>query len=210
VRRHLADCRECRAELDWLRPAVDTLPASAPQVEPPPELKTRVMEAVEREAELLRAAGESADRPAPPSPPRRSRWPLALAPRAGLALVAGCVVAVAVVAALLASSGGAGTRTVRAQITNPALSHVQASLRVRGSRAELQVEGLPAPAANHVQELWVKRGGSPAAPAGTFVLESGSVRVTRPVHRGDVVLVTVERGRGAAAPTTQPIMTVRV
>ena len=135
---------------------------------------------------------------------------MTLAPRSALALAAACVVVVAVFAALLATLGGSATRTLRAHITNPALSRVQASLRVRGSHAELQVTGLPAPASNHVEELWVMRGGGPPSPAGTFVLGSGSVRVARPVHRGDLVLVTVEPGRGSTAPTTQPIMTVRI
>ena len=39
VRQHLSTCRECRADLEWLRAAADTLPASVPQVAPPPELK---------------------------------------------------------------------------------------------------------------------------------------------------------------------------
>ena len=39
VRRHLEGCPKCRAELDGLRVAVDALPASVEQVEPPPELK---------------------------------------------------------------------------------------------------------------------------------------------------------------------------
>jgi hypothetical protein len=68
------------------------------------------------------------------------------------------------------------------------------------------VARLPAPAAGHVDELWVKRGDAAPVPAGTFVVESGTVQLTQAVHRGDLVLVTVERGRGTAAPTTTPFI----
>src|SRR5437868_3920549 len=93
VREHLATCRECQAELEWLRAAVDALPASVPQVEPPPELEARVMEIVRAEAELLRAAGEAADRPQPPAPRRRRWWPYGSGLRPSVALVAACAAA---------------------------------------------------------------------------------------------------------------------
>jgi anti-sigma-K factor RskA len=210
VRDHLATCHECRAELEWLRAAVDALPASAPQVQPPPELKTRVMEIVEAEAELLRAAGAAADRPPAASHQRRRRWARMPAGRPALAFGAG-LAAIAVAAVLLATGGSTGTRTIQAQVTGPALSSgARASLQVRGGHAELVVRGLPAPAADHVDELWVQRGGGAPVPAGTFVVQSGSVEVARTVRPGDRVLVTVEPGGGAAAPTTPPIVVARV
>ena len=36
LERHLAGCEECRAELEWLRPAVQLLPESVERVEPSP------------------------------------------------------------------------------------------------------------------------------------------------------------------------------
>jgi len=209
VRQHLDGCRECRAELEWLRAAVDALPASVPPIEPPPELKARVMEIVESEAELLRAAGEPADRPPPPSPTPRRRWFSigALAPAVALAAV--CVVALVVM--LVVSGGGSGIRVINAQIVDPALAgRVHASLRVQGTEAQLRVSGLPAPPADHVDQLWVQHStGAPPRSAGTFVVQSGSVSLSRPVRRGDLVLVSVEPGRGSAAPTTAPLLVAR-
>jgi len=206
VREHLAGCRECRAELEWLRASVDALPASVPQIEPPPELKARVMQTVEADAELLRAAGERADRPE-----RRRRWwsaapafttPVRIAAAAGVAVIAVLVV--------LISGGGLGTRTIQAQVTGPALTAgTRASLRVSGAHAQLVVAGLPAPPANHVDELWVQRGSTAPAPAGTFVVRTGSVEVTGAVRSGDQVLVTVEPGRGSSAPTTAPFIVAK-
>lgn len=204
VQRHLGECRECRSELDWLRGGVEVLPASVPPVEPPPELKRRLMETVNAEAEALHAA-DTPMGPQPPAKPRRWSGP---AVRAGL-LAAG-VCAIAAVVVLLAVGGGPGTRTIRAQVTDPALRGVRVELEVRGPRAELVVSGLPIPAAGHVNELWVKRGSSPPTPAGTFVLESGSVAVGRPVRGGDLVMVTVEPGRGTATPTTKPLLVATV
>ena len=47
--RHVAGCAECRDELERLRPAADALPRSVEQVEPPPGLKTSLMDVVESE-----------------------------------------------------------------------------------------------------------------------------------------------------------------
>jgi anti-sigma factor RsiW len=207
VRRHLDRCHECRAELDWLRAAVDALPASVPQIEPSPELRGRVMEIVKAEAGPLQTA---ADRPKRLRRPRRLRWPVPArrALRPGLAIAAVC--AAVVVAALVAASSGSGTRTIQAQIAGPALAaRARVSLQVSGTRATLIVKGLPAPAADHVDEIWVVHGKAAPAPAGTFVVQSGSVEVGRAVRRGDLVLVTVERGRGTAAPTSNPFIVAK-
>jgi anti-sigma-K factor RskA len=208
VRRHLEGCRECRAELERLRVAVEALPASVEQVEPPPELKQRLMAIVQSEADLLGAAGAAADRPeASTRRRRRRRWPAAPAWRAAIAV--GLVAAIALVV-ILVSLGGGGTRTIHAQIS-PSLraAGARAVVQLSGSRAQLVVSGLPLPAADHVDELWVKHGAE-VAPAGTFVVRSGSVDVSRPVRAGDLVMVTVEPGRGTSAPTGSPLLVARV
>ena len=197
VQRHLEGCTECRVEFEWLRVAADALPASVSPVEPPPELKTRVMAIVNAEAELLSAAGEAADRPQRP----RRRWNWLTAeiwrPAVGLCTAA----AVAAVAVVLATSGS-GQRTIPVQLTGPGV----ASITVRGTQAELVVKGLRSPPPSHVDELWVRHGGGPPEPAGTFVLSSGSVALQKPVRPGDEVLATVEPGQGTPAPTARPFL----
>ena len=199
---HLADCDDCRRELAWMRVAVDTLPASVPQLEPPPELRARLMEIVTAEAEVLGAAGASADRP-----PLQFRRPRVLRrPRlaAGLCLAAAAVAAVALVLA----TQGTSTRTVSAELTGGLRGHASASLRLTGSRAQLVVAGLPAPPADHVDELWVQPPGRAPRPAGTFVVRTGAIDLASPVRSGDRVLVTVEPGAGTSAPTSAPILSV--
>ncbi len=77
-REHLEECAACRAEVAHLQLAVDSLPASVPQVAAPDALRARVLATVRSEAELLRAAGSEVDRP----PRRRAPW---LTPRVSLA-----------------------------------------------------------------------------------------------------------------------------
>jgi anti-sigma-K factor RskA len=211
IREHLAGCHECHAELEWLRSAVDTLPASVPQVEPPPELRTQVMDIVEREAELLRAAGDAADRPER-SPGRGRWWPSISGVRPSVVLVAACAAAIIVAGVILSLNSTVikNGRTIHAQVTGPArVAGARASVRVTGSHAELVVSRLPTPAANHVDELWVQRGNGAPVPAGTFIVSSGSVKVEHPVRPGDHLLVTVEPGRGTRAPTSTPFIVAK-
>lgn len=206
---HLQSCADCRAELDGLRAAVEALPASVEQIEPPPELKARLMAVVESEAELLRAAGASADRPPAVRPAQRWRWLLTRNHRPLLGLAVACVAAAAVVIALLAS--GSTTRTIEAVVSPPLrAAGVRATVVLHGTRAQLIINRLPVPTADHVDELWIQRGRAAPRPAGTFVVSSGSVAVSGPVHAGDEVLVTVEPGRGTSAPTTTPLLVARV
>lgn len=204
LRRHLEDCRECRAQFEWLRVAADALPGSVQPIDPPPELKARIMNAVESEAELLRAAGEAADRPQPRQPSGRRRWLPTGWLRPALALGATGLIALGLVLGL--SGGSTTSRTIRAQVIGPGHAFVV----VRHGQAQLVVTGLRRPAPGHVDELWVQRANGHVSPAGTFVIRSGAVVLERPVGRGDVVMVTVEPGRGTSAPTNKPFIVARV
>lgn len=203
VQRHLGVCQDCRAQFEWLRVAADALPASVSPVEPPEDLRVRIMEIVNAEADLLEAAGAAADRPAPTR--RTSRWSWltgrTLLPVGALALGAAVLAAVVV----LVTGGGSDLRMFPSQMSGPGT----ATLAVRGTEARLIVSGLRLPPAGHVDELWVKHGSAAPRPAGTFVLRSGSVALERPVRPGDTVLVTVEPGHGTRAPTTTPFLVAR-
>ncbi|MGH2589618.1 MAG: zf-HC2 domain-containing protein, partial [Actinomycetota bacterium] len=48
--RHLAQCERCRSDLEWLRPAVDAIPASVTQVAAPPRLRGELLGTVRAEA----------------------------------------------------------------------------------------------------------------------------------------------------------------
>ncbi len=95
---HLSTCAICREEVEELQPAAEALPMASPLMAPPPGLKDRIMAEVEREAELLGAAGAGADRPERTRRERRglgwlSGW--RLAPVAAALVIAGVLVGVA-------------------------------------------------------------------------------------------------------------------
>ncbi|MBA3809610.1 MAG: hypothetical protein H0X28_14645, partial [Solirubrobacterales bacterium] len=71
---HLATCVVCREEVAALQLVANALPAAAPQLSAPPELKSRIMATVQSEAGWQRSPAAEG---APHSKPRRA-WPRAL------------------------------------------------------------------------------------------------------------------------------------
>jgi anti-sigma factor RsiW len=203
---HLETCRRCRDEAVSLQAAVDVLPVAVPQVSPSGDLKGRIMNVVESEAQLLRAAGSEADRPA-----RRRRgvrrWfprPVITAAAAAAALAVGVIAGIVIVGG---DDGSGAQRTLAARVTDPVASTARVSLVVDGTRAHLVVNGMPAPPSGRVYQVWVKRSGTPPVAAGaTFMLRSGDVAIPRDVHDGDQVLVTSEPIPGSKAPTRPPLI----
>ena len=204
---HLETCASCRDEIEFLRVGVDAIPGSVPQVEPPPELRDRIMSVVRSEAELLAAAGPQADRVPEPRRERRpfwSGWRVA-APLAGA--LAAAALAVAVVGD--GDGDGSGTQTVIAAQA-PAGSSVR--VLVGEEHSTLVAEDLPAPPRGRVYQVWLKRPGK--APEPTRALfrpsESGTVSVDVPgsIDGVEDVLVTHEPIGGSQVPSGPPLITV--
>ena len=65
LERHVAGCEECRTELRWLGPAIQALPEAVERVEPPPELRARVLAEVRADAAAGSAAAVAGARAAP-------------------------------------------------------------------------------------------------------------------------------------------------
>jgi anti-sigma factor RsiW len=210
---HLDDCPHCREDLATLQPVVDALPAAAPPAQPSPELRGRLMATVRSEAELLQAAGASADQPAPlpqSKPPLRERL-LGRRPllAGAMALVLALAAGYGLRAAVENGGGTAGgpTRTVRAQVTIP---HASARVIVRHGVATLVVTGLPAPPRGKIYQVWLKRP-NVIAPAPTNALfgvdHHGAGHTSVPTISGvQAVLVTAEPDGGSPAPTQSPVI----
>jgi anti-sigma-K factor RskA len=202
---HLATCPVCREEVDELAPAADALPASVEPIAPPPRLKARIMAEVEREAELLAAAGEPADRP----PPRR-RWSFSLPRLAPLAAAAALLVLGVAVGLGIGSLTGGGGETVVAQVDQSRAPGARVELQIDDNRATLVARGLPAPPRGRVYEVWLKRPGR--APEPTSVLftpsrdGSATAGVPGSIENVEQVLVTDEPEGGSTVPTRQPLM----
>jgi hypothetical protein len=221
-REHAETCAICRDELGALRPAVDVLPATVPQLAAPAHVKRSVMAVVHAEArrqdhasrafDAARAeasrdgAARSAglwDRLLPRQSARRPALVLA-----SVALLAG---GVAIGALSSSGSGGGATHVISADVT---IAGARAALDEDGANNVLTVAGLPQPRAGHVYEVWVKRRGALPQPTSTLFTptDSGDATVAVPSDLGAAseVMVTQEPAGGSALPTTSPVIVARV
>jgi anti-sigma-K factor RskA len=209
---HLEGCAACAAEVAHLQVAADVLPLSAPQMVAPPDLKGRIMQTVQAEADLLAAAGAGADRP--PKAERRSRagWLDALVRRP--ALVLACALALVAAGAgadaLLRGDddGAVATRTLQADVT---AQGARVDLEVRGDRAALKLTGMRPPPAGRVYQVWLMREGSTTPePTGTLFDVPADGSATIPIDESidgvSQVLVTAEPRGGSQTPSGTPII----
>ncbi len=218
---HLAGCPACRDDVVALGTVVDALPSAAPPTNAPQELRASLMATVFAEAEVLHAAGPSADGP---QQVQRPGWferlvparRFALAGALGLALAAlvGYGLRTAVeqgpVTTTRTVQAAAPTRTVVAQLVQSAAPNGTARIVLHGGTATLEVTGLPAPPAGKVYEVWlVPRGATAPAPTNALfsVDHRGSGRAALPSVSGvSTVLVTAEPDGGSKAPTSTPFL----
>jgi len=197
LERHLAGCKECRTELEWLRPAVQLLPESVQRVEAPPELRGRLMDQVRSEAESAAA------------PARARRWGTgawSLRPLAGLAALALVVAAVGAYAIGSGDSGGGNTTTVVAGRSPGVVAEVVRD----GSSGTLHLANLHQLPRDEVLQAWVQRGKRVVSAKTLFVPnQDGTASATIDDMDGvKTVMVTAEPRGGSVQPTSPPIASV--
>jgi anti-sigma-K factor RskA len=198
--RHLDTCAVCRDELASFQEVVNALPMSAPPHRASPELRRRVLRAMNDEP--VRAG---APRRAARGRGRRSRWGL---PRPVLAVgTALAVVVLAFAIISLTSSSGPAPKVIQAKVTGPGT----AELRIARGQAELVVHDFSPPPAGKIYQVWLQRG--QASPSPTMALFSvtaagdGQVDVPGSLHGVSHVLVTPEPAGGSKVPTHSPVIT---
>ena len=210
---HLATCAECRREVADLQVAADTLPLAAVQVDPPPELRDRIMTIVRSEAELLAAAAarpdEPAAAPAGKSPRRRRRWALSLRPLPA-AMAASALVAAGVIGGIVLT-GGNDTKTVTGTVQIASAPAARASLQLSDDATKLEVRRMPPPPAGKVYQVWLKRPNQDPAPTTALFRTDSSGSADVEIQRGrlkgvDQVLVTAEPDGGSMKPTSAPVI----
>jgi anti-sigma-K factor RskA len=203
---HLALCERCRGELAGLREAAAALAYGAPDAAPPPGLKDRVL--VQARAERQNVV---------PIARGRRNW---TAPLAAAAAIAACAaLGLGIWAATLKSDLDAARSKARsnelaAVLIQPGAKFVAMSgggklAYAPSGSATLIVKAPPAPSGK-TYEAWVIESGK-AARAGVFAggTTPAVIRMTRPVHPGAVVAVTLERAGGVDQPTQKPLMATR-
>jgi anti-sigma-K factor RskA len=200
--RHLADCEACRMELRWLEPAVDLLPRSVEQLEPPAGLGKRLMATVRAEArDASRAGIETVE-------PRRWRdWGTSLW-RPATALAASALLVVGAAGGYLLHEPGDSSSVVTARPSLAAPQNLAGTLERQDGSAILTMSRLPALPPNDVYEVWVKRDGT-LEPSSLFVPRrdrTAEAAVPGPLDDADAVLVTREPRGGSEHPTSPPLL----
>ena len=198
---HLAHCEQCRTDLGSFSEAAGSLAYAVAGPEPPPQLRSRILD---------RARAER-----PNVVPLRPRWAVPAAVTAVAAVAA--TIALAIWASTLSSkveslqSQRDRQQSVAAVLTAPGAHALQFGSNGRlvvtpQGEAALVFRRLARAPRGMTYEAWVAQGGKPA-PAGTFDA-SGSVTslvLTKRVPRGARVMVTRERAPGTQQPGHQPI-----
>jgi hypothetical protein len=206
---HLRGCAACAEKVAELGFVSDALLSGVPQLSAPPAVRDRVMAVVRAEAELLQAAGASADRPEPARRPRRLR--LALRPLAAVALATVLLALGIGSGMLLTGDDGSPTRTLTGETVAGT-----ARLLVADGAAKLVVAGLPAPPEGRIYQVWLDHPNDRQAPQPTNALFSMSkhrhatVDVPSDLEDVSAVLVTDEPIGGSQIPTGKKVITVRV
>jgi anti-sigma-K factor RskA len=209
--RHAEGCEHCRTEMLWLTPAVQGLPEAVERVEPPPQLRARVM-ADARRSGAVTASGEGE------LGHRAAAWlrNLGSGPM-GLRPVVGFAAAVLVVAAVagFALGGGIGSSGSATSVSTVAAGHppgVTAKVIREGDRGTLRLADVKDLPENRILEAWVRRDGEVEPVPELFVPDrKGSASTTIDDMRNvDLVMVTTEPAGGSAAPTSSPIVSVPI
>jgi anti-sigma-K factor RskA len=202
LRRHLADCEACRMQLRWLQPAVDLLPRSVEQLEPPAGLGQRLMATVRAEARDATRTGIDT-----PEPKRWRDWGTALW-RPATAIAAAALLAVGGAGGYLLHQPGESSSVITARPSSAAPPALAGTLEREDGSAIMTMSQLPALPPNDVYEVWVKRGGT-LEPSSLFVPRrdgTAEAAVPGPLDDADAVLVTREPLGGSQHPTSPPLL----
>lgn len=199
--RHLAECADCRAEVDSLRGAAASL-AETTEVAPPPQLRADVLSAIKTV------------RPLPPLPRQGHGRNAGRGRRFRGLLVAAAAVAAVGTGAVVTQPWSDDQSPVDQVITAADADH--ASTKLDGGtltvyrseklgKAALVAEDLPKVSAGKVYELWLQVDGA-MVPAG--LLEGSGdkeVLLTGDAAKATAAGITIEPDGGSKQPTTTPI-----
>jgi anti-sigma-K factor RskA len=201
VEAHLAACEPCTEYALWLQPAVDLLPASVEQLEPPDSLREGLMRTVRAEAAPQPTA----------APARESRWRawrgFALRPATGLAAAAVLAAGVFVGYGVFSDDGERSSVAAEAMGSETDATFAATVEYGAGGDAILHVERAPDPAPGDVYQAWVSRDGV-MEPAASFRPEGGTAEAALgdTLAGADGVFVTEEPTPHETRPTSKPVL----
>jgi anti-sigma factor RsiW len=196
---HLADCDECRAELEEFRKTASLLAYGAEGPSPPASLRERVLDEARRERPVQSVVVLR---------PRRALRLTAIAAAAAIAVALGLGIWAATLSNSLDSERSARADQARVAAILADADSTRVSLGERGQlvrapdgQSVMVVRDLPEAPADKTYEAWVIDAGEPVK-AGLF--EGGGQQIVlleEPVPQGAMVAVTLEPEGGSDQPT---------
>jgi len=203
VEAHVPSCARCTRELEALVPAVGVLGESVEQLEPPPELRERVLAEVRADVE------RSAERDSPaPRRPRRGWRALFARPAFAVGLA---IVVAAVGGYLIAGNTGDNVpeQTTESVAAQPPIG---GTLAVDENSSMLDLHGLAQLKGEEVYQVWIAEGQS-VSPSSDFIPDASGRAMTAvdgPMASGTRVMVTREPHPGETAPTGSVLLSATV
>lgn len=199
VAAHVNDCEACTRELAGYGPAISALTEGVEPVEPPTELRERLMATVYDEA-------PPGFEPAQRRPSRAGFLDFLLRPAAGLAVV---VVAIAAAGGFLAA--GDPSDPSQTVAISDAAGDADGELVLNDGRSTLNMTGMPQLSKGAVYQVWVADPDGKVTPSATFLPhEDGTATAAIPEASEDVkqVMVTAEPGPNRTDPSLPAILDV--
>src|SRR5688572_2879386 len=215
IRKHLATCAECQAELAELWAAVETLPDTVEPMEPPPALRDRIAAAVMAEPrpephrvrvqEPPTVASPAQPATRPPEPIRRpTRWTMATPWAAAAAAMLLVALGLFLWNMQLREQIAATTPETIALAPTDAAPGASGEVLYdpAGNLLVLDVQNLPPLAAGEVYEVWLIGADGVPAPAGVFDQSSDRHAIVADRAQFETLAITNEPGPlGTEAPT---------
>ena len=208
VAEHLAECRKHDAELQAVRADLSRIALAVPPRRPPEYLRTRLLEAFDREdtaGEVTLAAQADATpvqaQPAAILSRRRAFW--ATSPAFGYALAAALMVlAVGLAAWGLSRGGGESEVLVRRMSEGPASMEVTYLPSQQLAVLDVNLPDLPP---GRIYQAWKIQNGAPAS-IGLISQTTGKVALQLDLTGADAIALTIEPAGGSTSPTTAPLL----
>jgi anti-sigma-K factor RskA len=202
---HAAHCDRCQLTVRLDRQAVAGVTLSAPEMDPSPDFKARLMR---RAAQELGARPADARRVDSREPTPLRRVPSNVVPFWRRSPVMNALAAVLVLGLVTVGAFSYENQTVAAYDLS---GSVPGSARVvvrRSGAAELEMRGVPDPEPGFVYEAWIIPPGQQPVPVDTTPRGDATINLPGDV-RGSTVAITRERGR-ASVPTPPVLLAAEV
>ena len=203
IEAHTPGCARCTRELEALVPAVAVLGESVEQLEPPPELRERVL--AEVQADVARSAP---GREAPPNRQRPGWRGLLMRP----AIAVGLAIVIAAVGGYLIAGNNGGGGPQETTVPVVAQQGIGGTLVVGEQSAMLDLHGMGPLKGRQVYQVWVAKGQS-LRPSSNFIPDTSGRAMTAVdghLTAGTKVMVTREPHPGQTTPTPPILLSAAV